>query len=107
MMSEIVAVVVYRTRAERTDEAIEVFRRVMEPTHAEEGALACALTQSKDDPSILILIERWASQDAIEEHLGQPYVARFAEESDGLFTADPEVYFLTNVPTGDPAEGSL
>lgn len=106
-MSEILAVVVYRTRPDRVEDAIHVFRRVMEPTHAENGAVTCALTQSNEDPSVFVLVERWASQEAIDEHLNQPYAANFATEAQGLLSADPEVYFLTDVPIGDPVKGKL
>jgi quinol monooxygenase YgiN len=106
-VSEIVAVVVYRTHLGRTEEALEAFRRVIEATHSEQGARTCALAQSDEDPSVLVLIERWATQDAIDQHLAQPYVARFAQESEGLFSADPEVYFLKGLPFGDSVKRRL
>ena len=106
-MAEIVAVVVYRTRPDRAQEAISAFRRVMEPSHQEDGALTCALVQDNDDPTVLVLVERWASQEALDEHLAQPYVAAFAAEAEQLFTGPPQVHFLHDVPIGDPVKGRI
>jgi quinol monooxygenase YgiN len=106
-MAEIVAVVVYRTRPDRVEEAIAAFRRVMEPSHEEDGALTCALVQDNDDPSVLVLVERWGSQEALDEHLARPYVAAFAAEAGELFTGAPEVHFLHDLPIGDPVKGRV
>jgi quinol monooxygenase YgiN len=106
-MKEIVAVVVYRVDPARVDEAIELFRQVIEPTHAESGALTCALTQGDEDRATLVLVERWASQDAIDQHIAQPYVATFGEEVADLLSAPPQVLFLHDLPIGDSAKGRV
>jgi quinol monooxygenase YgiN len=106
-MADVVAVVVYRANPNDVEAATEAFRRVVEPTHAEAGALTCALTQSEDDPTVFLLIERWASMEAVEEHLEKTYVKAFREVVGDLFSADPEVFMLSDVPIGDSAKGRI
>jgi quinol monooxygenase YgiN len=106
-MSDVVAVVVYRANPGGISEAREAFRQVIEPTHAEAGALTCALTQSDDNPSVFLLIERWASMEAVEEHLQKPYVKAFREAVGDLFSSEPEVFMLSDVPIGAAAKGIL
>jgi quinol monooxygenase YgiN len=106
-MSDVVAVVVYRANPDDIEEAREAFRRVIEPTHAEAGALTCALTQGDDDPSVFLLIERWASMEAVEEHLEKTYVKAFRGVVGDLFSSDPEIFMLSDVPFGDVAKGKI
>jgi quinol monooxygenase YgiN len=107
MMSDVVAVVVYRAKPDGIEEAREAFRQVIEPTHAEPGALTCALTQSDEDPSVFLLLERWISMEAVEEHLKKPYVKAFREAVGGLFGPEPEVFMLSDVPIGTSAKGKI
>jgi quinol monooxygenase YgiN len=106
-MADVVAVVVYRANPDDIEEARDAFRRVIEPTHAEVGALTCALTQSDDDPSVFLLIERWTSMEAVEEHLEKTYVKAFRGVVGDLFSSDPEIFMLSDVPFGDAAKGKI
>jgi quinol monooxygenase YgiN len=106
-MADVLAIVVYQADSDSIEDAAEAFRRVVERTHEEDGALTCAIARDPADPTIFILIERWASQEAVDEHLAQPYVAEFVARVPGLFATEPQVYFLEDMPMGDPVKGVM
>jgi quinol monooxygenase YgiN len=49
-------------------------RAVVEPTHREPGCTRFALHRSVTDANVYLLVERWSSKQALEAHLGQPYL---------------------------------
>jgi quinol monooxygenase YgiN len=99
-MPEIGVVAVYHVDPTRMDEALSAFERVLVESDAEPGLLEARLAQDNDDPSVLVLVERWGSQEALDSHLTQPYVAEFARACEGVFVEAPSVLILTPVALG-------
>lgn len=70
---------------------IDVEREVQ----GEPGCLQYALYRSNEKPNQFVMLERWASQAALDEHgKGEPFL-RFIKAIDGL--ADLSVTTLTKV----------
>ncbi len=100
-------VVVARAKPGSGDEALAAFAGVAVPTHAEEGCLTYALHRSVADPDEIVLVERWASREALDEHLASEHLAAFRAGSADLWAAPMQVVVTTPAPAGDPAKGSL
>lgn len=83
--------------------------RLIEKTHQESGCLAYALHRDNADPAHLVLIERWRSQEDLDAHMTQPYVADLfaAAGTPGMLAAAPELAFLSPLGIGDPAKAPL
>ena len=106
-MENVVVVAMFLVHPGREDEAVEALTPTIEGTHAEEGCISYALHRDASTPNRLILIENWASREALDEHLQQPHVARLAEVAGDFLVEPPEVVFLSPEPVGDSGKGSL
>lgn len=106
-MSEIVVVVVAQAAPGRGDDALAAFADVSVPTHAEAGCIAYALHRTVSDPDQIVLVERWASREALDEHLASEHLARFRAEGADLWAAPMQIVVTTPAPAGDPVKGSL
>jgi quinol monooxygenase YgiN len=106
-MSQVVVVARFVVAEGREEEAMGALAELAGQTHAEAGCLTYALHRAKDDPRTLVLVERWTSQIALDNHFLQPYVAQVGERAGELLAAPPEVTVLEPVVVGDPVKGSL
>ena len=57
--------------------AIAAYRGAAEKTRAEEGNMQYDLHRSATEPSKFLLIERWKSVDALDQHLKADYTAEY------------------------------
>lgn len=106
-MSEVVVVVVAQAKPGRGEDALAAFGEVSVPTHAEAGCVAYALHRAVSDPDQIVLVERWASREALDEHLASEHLARFRSGHADLWAAPMQIVVTTPAPAGDPAKGSL
>lgn len=106
-MSEVVVVVLSRTVPGRIEEGLAAFSQVAVPTHAEPGCLAYALHRDPSDPDRIVLVERWASRAALDEHLASAHLVAFRQSSADLWAEPAVVVVLDPVAAGDPAKGLL
>jgi hypothetical protein len=53
------------------------------------------------------MVEKWASQQALDAHAKGPNLAALGPKLAGKVTAAPEVIVLQPVPAGDPAKGAV
>jgi quinol monooxygenase YgiN len=108
-MAEVVGVVHVRAAQDKVDEVVAAFSACIEQTHAEEGCLTYALHQDSNDPTHLVLIERWRSQADLDAHMTKPYIADlFAVVGEpGMLAAAPDLTFATSMGVGSAAKGSL
>lgn len=106
-MSEVVVVVLFRATPGREADAQAAFEEVMPPTHAEEGCIRFALHSVAGDPERFVLVERWASRAALDEHLAAPHLAAFRARGADLWAEPPLIMVADPLSVGDPAKGSL
>jgi quinol monooxygenase YgiN len=106
-MSEIVVVGVLKARPGKEAEAEHAMRSMIEPTHAEAGCGLYAFHRGADDPARFAFIERWASREALDEHLATPHVSGFIARADELLAEPVEVTIYEALPAGDGAKGAL
>ncbi|OCG15378.1 hypothetical protein A9G24_05225 [Gilliamella sp. App6-5] len=55
-----------------------ILKRLVTGSRAETGCVRYELNQSIDNPNIFIVIETWASQQAIDFHNATPHFVEFA-----------------------------
>lgn len=91
------------------DEVLEAFRACQVKTHEEAGNLSYALHRDNADHDHIVLVERWASQQALDEHMGTPHVADLlaVAGTEGMLASAPELTFSSPLPSGDPAKGTI
>ena len=102
----VVDIVVAAGREQALKDAVEACAR---GTHAEPGCLAYALHVDGANPLHFVLIERWRSQDDLDQHMTTPHVAdlfAFAG-AEGNLAAPPSLAFLSALGLGDPAKATL
>jgi quinol monooxygenase YgiN len=106
-MSEVVVVGSFKAEPGKEAEALQAFKDLVGPTHAEDGCVLYALHQGADDPSQLAFIERWASREALDAHLKAPHVAAILERAPELFGDSGSITVYDAVPQGDAKQGAL
>lgn len=104
--AEVVLVVTQRVHPDRYEEARAALAAMVQAVHErDQGCELYALHGVVGDRSRLIVIERWASQAALEAHAGRPHVAALADVA--ALDGPPEVTVLEPLRVGDPRKGSL
>jgi quinol monooxygenase YgiN len=108
-MPEVVVVVHFHASEGRGADALAALGDLSVPTHAEEGCAAFALHTAAGDPDHIVLIERWASREALDQHLATEHLAAFRSGGEDLWAGPAEITVLdpAPAPAGDPAKASL
>jgi quinol monooxygenase YgiN len=89
---------------EHRDEAIAAYIGIIAKVHAEDGCELYALHQAEDR---LMMIEKWASREALGAHSRGAALAELRSQLAGKLTGPAEVIVLQAVPAGDPPKGQL
>ena len=89
---------------EHRDAVIAAFTETIPAVHDEDGCELYALHQNDDR---LIMVEKWASADALRAHSQGAALAAQGPRLAGKLAGPAEVIVLDAVPAGDPARGQL
>lgn len=89
---------------EHRDEVIAAFTETIAKVHAEEGCELYALHQGRDR---LVMVEKWASPEALGTHSKGAALAALNPQLAGKVAGPAEIIVLQAVPAGDPAKGQL
>jgi quinol monooxygenase YgiN len=89
---------------EHRDEVIATLKETVEQVHAEDG---CELYTLNAAPDRLIMIEKWATPEALRVHSKAAALAALGPKLAGKVAGAPEVIMLQQVPAGDPEKGQL
>lgn len=101
-------IVVVATLRPKPDSAAELERLVADyvPTgQQDDGNLRYALHEAGE--GVLVVIEQWASQAALEAHGANPAFTTFSTAARDLLASPLEVRVLRPKPLGDAAKGAL
>ncbi|CAM5697596.1 Antibiotic biosynthesis monooxygenase OS=Streptomyces fumanus OX=67302 GN=GCM10018772_55480 PE=4 SV=1 [Streptomyces fumanus] len=96
-----------RLRADRADEAREVIASVVEHTHREPGCLTYAAHEVAGEPLTLVVIEKWASRQHLDDHNAAPWLADAFGRAGELLTGAPEIQVLTPLGYGTAGKAAL
>ena len=84
-------------RPDTIDATRDALASLVEPSRAEAGCEHYELFQSADEPTRFQTVERWASAEAVQAHLGSEHVqAAFAAAPD-LLGAEPVIQTFEKV----------
>jgi quinol monooxygenase YgiN len=100
----VVVVATIRPLPEHRDEVIAAFAETIPLVHKEDGCELYALHQAEDR---LIMVEKWASRQALGAHGAGPALAALNPRLAGKVAGRSEVIVTDAVPAGDPAKGQL
>jgi quinol monooxygenase YgiN len=89
-----VMVVRFTVLAGQEEAFVAAFKAPLAETVKEPGNIAYVLGRSRTNPSEFLLYERWKSADALDLHLGLPYLVKLAEAFPELLDGDPQIEFF-------------
>lgn len=89
---------------EHRDAVIAALTETIEQVHAEDGCELYALNEAADR---LVMIEKWATPEALRVHGKAAALAALGPKLAGKVAGPPEVIVLGQVPAGDPGKGQL
>ncbi len=84
-------------KTENLDEALCVYRELIAATREEPGCLSYELLQLRDDPSQLMLTERWLSQEHLDAHTRTDHFIEAMQKLETLETAAPALIYTSLV----------
>ena len=77
---------------------LELWPGLSAQVRAEEGCLAYDLHRVQGDDDRFVVLERWASLEALAAHGRAPHMREFGNQAAGLMAAAPEITVLDDVP---------
>jgi quinol monooxygenase YgiN len=86
-------------------EVIAALEEAIESVHANDEGCELYAMQEGDDR--IVMIEKWASQEAIQAHSKSPGLLRLVERLDGKLVTPMDVQLLTPHPAGTAEKGAL
>ncbi len=60
---------------QKIDEALQILRSIVERTRAEAGCISCSVYQDTEIEQIIVLEEKWRSDEDLQRHLRSEDVA--------------------------------
>jgi len=54
---------------QKIDEALQILRSIIERIRAEAGCISCSVYQDTEDEQIIVLDEKWRSDEDLQRHL--------------------------------------
>ena len=82
---------------ESLDDLIASMRIMVEEVREEPGCLRYDLTQSQDDPTVLVFVEEWATRADWEAHMEGAAIARHRARTRPEMILDAEVHALGQI----------
>ncbi|WP_327728390.1 antibiotic biosynthesis monooxygenase [Streptomyces sp. NBC_00487] len=79
---------------DRLADTADAFVELCAATRQEEGALRFDAWRSEEHENVIVLVEEWADQAAIDLHMKEPYVADFLAKVEGAYVRPPYVHRL-------------
>jgi len=102
---EVVVVATIVPQAEHRDDVRNAFTHAIERVHVEdEGCLLYALHENPDG---FVMIEKWASSDALKAHSQSEAFQELTGAFGGWLAGAPVVTVLSAIPAGSEEQGAL
>ena len=94
--------VIARAKAKpgREGDVEKELRRCVGPTHKEAGCLRYAIHRGADDPQTFVVVERWKSKEALDEHLRSEHVQKLFSAMGALLAGPAEILSYQLLPEG-------
>ncbi len=82
---------------DKIDEFLEVFKGMIEPTKKERGYIEYEMYQDEEDPSLLIVLEKWKSREDFDNHLESKHFKEIVPEMMKLMSKETELNICKKV----------
>lgn len=105
-MPEVVVVAIAKAKPGHEDDILGILTPMVEATHQEPGNVKYTLNRGLQDPTTFVIVERWASQEDLDDHFKQPHMSALAtlgEHLEGGATIIP----VMPLGVGDPSKAYL
>jgi quinol monooxygenase YgiN len=76
------------------DVVADALRGLVGPSRAEACCIRYDVCRAKDDATKLIVLEEWASQDALDAHMETPHFKAFVEKIGNALADAPKLEFI-------------
>jgi quinol monooxygenase YgiN len=93
----VVVVAHIRPLPEHLDAVREAFLETLPAVHEEPG---CELYALHEADGVLVMVEKWESQEALSTHMTAPALSALGPKLAGKVTGAPEIQVLTPLPAG-------
>jgi len=104
-MTAVVVVATIRPLPEHRAEVIAAMEKVIADVHAHDnGCLLYALHEGDDR---LVMVEKWASAEALDKHARGPALVELNQALNGRIEGGPDVQVLRPHPAGTPQQGTV
>ncbi|MCW2898834.1 MAG: putative monooxygenase [Streptosporangiaceae bacterium] len=103
-MSVVVVATIHPT-AEGREAVIDAFRHAVARVHAED--VGCELYALHENERRLVMVEKWSSPEALDEHSRSAAVAELEAVVEDKLTERTDVQVYAAVPSGVPQLGAL
>lgn len=82
---------------DKINEAIELYKELVEKTRKEEGCIKYELCQDTQNLTILTMIEEWEDRDFLEKHFKTEHFTRIVPRIGKLLARDKEVNIYNKI----------
>jgi quinol monooxygenase YgiN len=82
------------TKAGQEGVVADALRELAGPSRAEAGCIRYDICRAKDDGTKLIVLEEWASQEALDAHMQTPHFKAFVERIASALADAPKLEFI-------------
>ena len=96
-MSDVNVVAVLTAKPGSESIVRDALEALVEPTKAEDGNRGYALYVSAVDPTVFITMERWASHDDLNAHMGTAHIAAALQTATDHLAAAPAIHPLVPI----------
>ncbi|OLS64736.1 putative quinol monooxygenase [Pseudomonas putida] len=83
-----------KTRPEQAEAFEKLFRAYVEPSRAEPGCIEYHMLRDKEDPSLFVFYEIWASKAALDVHSALPHMTEFFERRMDYLERDFDIQLI-------------
>jgi quinol monooxygenase YgiN len=105
--AEVVVAATVEVKPESQDAALAAITAAIEATHAEPGCLAYALHRDLAEPARFVIVEKWSTATALEEHAQTPHLKQLFADLGPLLAGPPTITRTAPVPVGDGVKGTI
>ena len=81
----------------KADALHEVAHSILEPTRAEDGCVRYELFQDLRDENVLVFVEEWRDQTALQAHGGREHMVEAQTRMKDLLTGKPTLRFCRHI----------
>lgn len=81
-------------KSDKFDEILELLKEMVEKTVKEEGCIKYELFQDVKDPKVMIIIEEWESEGALNKHMASEHFKRIVPQLNELREKASEINIL-------------